>query len=1069
MSYKGTSLSQLEVRSILTVLFALLLSLNVSAVACGAEKESFQTSPRMLYSAKSFEATQEDKKTRTLEPGKPIEGELAGGEAHSYELNLTAGQYLHLVVDQRGVDVTVVFLGPDGTKLLEVDTPNGTQGPESVTVVAEAAGRYRLEVRSPDQSSTRGRYEVKIENIRPATQQDRMRIRAEQAFTEAEGLRAQGKPDAIQRAIEKYDVALSAYRALSDLGEQGKISAAIGTSYGALHDTRKALEYFERGLLLFQAAGDRDREAHLLNDIGVFYKTVGDFQMALNHFGRALSIFRSIGDRTKEARTRRIIGEVYESIGEKQKAIDYYNQALAIFQSVGDKSREAWTLYNLGFAYRTAGEGQLAIDPLNRALSLYQALGDRPGEASTLIEIAYTYIILNERQKALDLFAQVRSLFKTLNDAEGEAYVLHGIGVVYRDLGEREKTLEYFNQALSVWRTVGNPSGEFMTLYQVARAERANGSLLAARSDIEAVLNHIEAQRGKINSQEFRASYFAAQQELYEFYVSLLMQLHKQQPSQRHDATALQASERARARSLLELLTEARANIREDVDPALLEREGGLQQQLTTKAERLMRLRGNVLSKEQTYNAKQELETVEKEIEALTVEHQQVRAQIRIKSPRYADLTQPSTLSLKEIQQLLDPDTLLLEYALGVEQSYLWAITPTTLQSFELPKRAEVEALAKRVYQLLTARSRRPVGEPAEARLVRLAAVDAEYVSAAGALSKMLLQDVSDQLRSKRLLIVGDGALQYIPFAALPEPASNNELRAVANVPLLVNHEVVNLPSASTLSVLRQDLSKRKPAAKAVAILADPVFDKDDPRINTSGATALQPATQAASLNANVRTRDIERAMEDLEGNPRFPPVRLTAAGWEAEEISKLVPAKERMQALDFAANRRMATSPELSQYRIVHFATHAFINSAHPELSGIVLSLVNERGEPQDGFLSVSEIFNLKLPAELVVLSACQTGLGKEVKGEGMIGMTRAFMYAGALRMVVSLWSVDDRATSAMMARFYKKMLRGQKQPPSAALRAAQLAMWKETGWKAPYYWAGFIFQGEWKQMSAN
>jgi CHAT domain-containing protein len=291
---------------------------------------------------------------------------------------------------------------------------------------------------------------------------------------------------------------------------------------------------------------------------------------------------------------------------------------------------------------------------------------------------------------------------------------------------------------------------------------------------------------------------------------------------------------------------------------------------------------------------------------------------------------------------------------------------------------------------------------------------------------------------------------------------------AVLDCPLLVNHEIVNLPSASTLAVLHQDLSGRRLAAKVVAILADPVFDKDDMRVKAIGV-AWKPSTQSALLNGNALTRDIERAMEDLDGNPQFPPLRLNAAHWEAKEISKLVPARERMQALDFAANRQTVTSSELSRYRIVHFATHAFNNSAHPELSGIVLLLVNERGDPQDGFLRLSEIFNLKLPTELVVLSGCQTGLGKEVKGEGLIGLTRGFMYAGAPRMVVSLWSADDRATSVLMTRFYKKMLGGQKQPPSAALRAAQIEMWKESGLKAPYFCAGFIFQGEWKQMGVN
>jgi CHAT domain-containing protein len=170
------------------------------------------------------------------------------------------------------------------------------------------------------------------------------------------------------------------------------------------------------------------------------------------------------------------------------------------------------------------------------------------------------------------------------------------------------------------------------------------------------------------------------------------------------------------------------------------------------------------------------------------------------------------------------------------------------------------------------------------------------------------------------------------------------------------------------------------------------------------------------------------------------------------------------MQAFDFAASFATATNPQLSQYRIVHFATHGILNSVHPELSGVVLSLVDEKGTPQqNGFLRLRHIFNLNLPAELVVLSACETGLGQDVKGEGLVGLTRGFMYAGAPRVLVSLWSVNDRGTSELMSRFYKKMLQ-EGLHPAAALRAAQIEMLQNSQWKEPYYWAAFTLQGEWR-----
>jgi CHAT domain-containing protein len=232
--------------------------------------------------------------------------------------------------------------------------------------------------------------------------------------------------------------------------------------------------------------------------------------------------------------------------------------------------------------------------------------------------------------------------------------------------------------------------------------------------------------------------------------------------------------------------------------------------------------------------------------------------------------------------------------------------------------------------------------------------------------------------------------------------------------------------------------------------------------VTSRRASAIRGATAAEELPA---LRDVTRALADLSGRRReegFRLARLFGTRQEAESIAALVPASERLTALDFAASRATATSPELGRYRILHVASHALADDLHPELSGLILSLVNERGEPQDGFLRAYELFNLKLPAELVVLSACQTGLGKEIKGEGLVGLTQGFMYAGARRVVVSLWPLDDRATARLMRRFYLHLLGPEKLSPAAALRAAQAEMWRD-GWQ-PYHWAAFTLQGEWQ-----
>jgi CHAT domain-containing protein len=178
-----------------------------------------------------------------------------------------------------------------------------------------------------------------------------------------------------------------------------------------------------------------------------------------------------------------------------------------------------------------------------------------------------------------------------------------------------------------------------------------------------------------------------------------------------------------------------------------------------------------------------------------------------------------------------------------------------------------------------------------------------------------------------------------------------------------------------------------------------------------------------------------------------------------------MVPAPQRRALFDFDASLATVEAGDLAAYRNIHLATHSVIDTHHPELSGIVLSLVDRRGALQDGFLRLHELFNLKLPADLVVLSACQTALGPEVRGEGIIGLARGFMYAGAARIVATEWKVDDAATAELMKRFYAAMLGPSRQRPSAALRAAQLSMWRDPAWRSPYFWAGFTMIGEWRE----
>ena len=865
-----------------------------------------------------------------------------------------------------------------------------------------------------------------------------------------------------QKALEYLDQALTVWRAIGDHHLEAitlLINARVNYALGEPH---KSLESCLLALPVMRVVGDQSGEAGTFTMIGTVYRLLGEPQQALDHFAQALPLWRAVGDRRNEATVLNNMGTVYNLLGEPQKAFHYFQQVLPLVRAIGDRRVEAITLGNMGNVYNLLDDPEKALGYLDQALALAREIGDRRIEAGVLTQIGTAYSSRDHR-KAVEDLERALQLRVVVSDRQGEAITLNQLGRAFNLSGEPQKALEYYGQALPIWRAVGDRNGEVAALYGMARAESKLDDLLQASQRTEAALNIINTLRTKVASRDLRASYFASVQDLYKLHIDLLMRLHRRQPAAGFDVAALQAYEQARARSLIDMLTEAGADIRQGVDPGLLARERSLQQLLNAEAERQIHLLGGQHTAESAAAER-------RKIDELLTQLLAIEAELKARSPRYAALTQPTPLGLAEIQTAVTDDaTLLLEYSLGEERSYLWTVTATSFSSYELPPRATIEAAARRCYELLTARNRYVKFETAEEKRERVRQADAEYPNAAAALSNMLLGPVAAQLGQKRLLVVPDGALEYLPFAALTVPGQastagpQNARGQVPFVPLMVHHEVTSIPSASTLAVLRRELQGRAPAEKVVAVFADPVFDKADERVtealsrNASGGHHRAPAASAEAKTAAAELEVPDKSSYEVPALPRLPYTRQ-----EAEAILALAPATGRKAALGFEANRTAAMSEDLSRYRILHLATHSFLDSMHPELSGIALSMLDRQGRPQDGFLRSHEVFNLRLGAELVVLSGCRTGLGKEVKGEGLYGMTRGFMYAGSKRVLVSLWDVQDQATARLMTDFYRGLLGPKRPNTAAALRAAQIAMWREGRWQAPYYWAGFVLQGE-------
>ena len=988
--------------------------------------------------------------------------DLRPGVTHRYAVDLHAGEFLHAVVAPHGIDVEARLIGPEGNELLAVDLSYDQLVAETIMTIGERDGRYEIHVRPVVENAPAGRYTIRVEAIRGATASDRVRVQAMRDLETGVRLRSTRQPkdmndaraplEAARRGFheaadrenearagyeaannlmnlvtpEGFDLAqqvLAAYRERDDEVGIARTLQVIGSmqmTSGKLADAQATLT---ESLAFSRKTDDVVQQMLSSNTLGIVYGRMGRTQKAIEAFEYALPLSRIVRQPRLAFSLLNNLGIANKDLGDYRRSIEYYDRAL---DAVGDQdpSFEATVLNNVGNLHEILGDYDKALAAHERALLLARQAGSVENEARGLNTIGSTYYKLGEFQKALEYHEQALAIRRRVNDRIGESASLDGAALARHRLGRSDRAVADLRSALGLRRDTGERLRESDTLLHLAQVERDRGHTAAALEHIEDAVQLTELLRGQLLGPDLRESFFAREQERYEVYVDVLMQLDRERPGEGFDRRGFEASEAGRARVLLESLIDARADIRSGIDAALLERERDNHRRLNAASARLSTLLTRQATPEAIGAARTEFETIASEGRAL-------QARIRQESPAYAALTQPRPLSADETRDILDDDTIVFEYALGDARSWMWAVTNDGVSAFELSPRQEIERAARSVYDLAMARQPR-TGESAAARSARVIKADAEWRERSTDLARMILGPAaarfSDRWRGKRLVIVATEMLQYVPFSALPDPLNQ--------LPLVVDHELVKLPSVSVLAAIRQQADARSAPKKTLAVFADPVFDAGDPRVEAA---------------AGVRKA----------GGPSLS--RLPFSKREAIEIASFVPPGERLEATDFRANRATAIGGDLANYRFVHFATHGVFDAEEPRLSGLVFSLVDRNGKPQDGYLRLGDVYNMRLPADVVVLSGCQTALGKEIRGEGLVGLTRGFMYAGARRVVASLWEVDDLATAELMRRFYRGMIIDGL-APAAALRAAQRELSRQPRWASPFFWSAFELQGDWR-----
>lgn len=978
---------------------------------------------------------QQDASWRKLRVGAPVEGIIRRSQSETYVLDLDEASSAEIELEQGGHDFAFVVT-PPAAEAFEVDARES--GPEPLLIHAVQAGRYRVQVRLADGSVPEARYKLRLISTRPEREDDQMRADAQMAATDARRLVRKGGLPNLNLALERNDVALALWRKLGDRAGESAAMLQRGGIYFFLNDTEKAPSWDLSGLAAARESNSQWLEGEGLNNLAIAEWRIGSVNDAASHLNDAENLWKDLGNSYGEAAALSNLGILNRETGSYAESARCYQEALPILTRLSDKAHLAIVLSNLGVVQHALAEDRQALASLSRSAELFRQSGNKAGEGRAMLHIGRILLATGHRQKAeavaeralaaasdvkdtrsesdelnllgdfemaegkaaaaLEFYNRALQLYDSLSNRSGKADSLHRIGVAEERSGNTDSAAAYLKQALELRHALGNRDGEAESLFQLARVEDKAGNLESACEHIDQALNLTDSVRVLASGPYDRMTYLSSKEQYFSFAIELYMEMEARKAHQGYAVRAFEIAERGRSRSLLDEIehgSTARASLNSD---SRLRRVSSELQFWSTRRSNLDQQRDSP-----------ELPAVNRRIDTLLDEFHDLESASSFIAG--SALPPSQTMAMSTIQrEVLDPETVLIEFALGDRGSTLWLVTMQSMTSYRLPGRMVITQAASEFNASVSAPT---------------ATLAAQLIQGAGVrLSNLLFWQAAHEMKGKRLVIVAEDVLLHTPFAALPDPLSHH--------PMAADHEIVSVPSASVLAAIRLRVKKTRPAEDNIAVVADPVFDAGDQR------------------NRNpVRGSRVEFA-------------RLPNSRAEADNLLALQPGEKNLRAVDFDANRSLFTSGRLGSYRIIHIGTHAVVFHSQPELARLVLSLRGSDGKPRDGFLFAYDIAQLNLRAELVTLAGCKTGLGEQVRGEGTVGLSHAFLESGSASVLVSLWDVDDESSAELMRLFYDALLRGQ-MGPGAALRRAEMAMASQGRWKSSD-WAAWTLIGDWR-----
>lgn len=796
----------------------------------------------------------------------------------------------------------------------------------------------------------------------------------------------------------------------------------IGNYYYAETSLTEAAQNFQAALDLARTIDDAKLQAESLIYLGYVEYRKAAWQELISFSTSAEELIDGESEPFLMGQITSGFAEAFIETGLPEVGLQKYQQGLDYFRQTPARDGPVGMSWGIGRAQYLLARYPEALTTLQQTLADAESNELHLWAAQSRDYLGRTYAAMNQQTQALEQFETALGLYEDKGNPMEAARVRALIAQVYQTQGKLDDALRFYQRSLQTFNALNDHIDRSVTLFAMGQLEMKRGNYDVAESHFRQSIETTESIRSMSSTRDLTAAFSATVHDRYLQYIHCLMRRNDKQAV----VQAFEISESARARSLAEFLRGTETNLLAGMDPDLSKQEKSLRHLIRAKEDARVSLVAGEYEKA-------ELEKSDAELAQLKQQYETVSATISDRYPAYEQITRSRGWDLARIQQQVvnDDDTILLEYIVGLDKSYVWAITRNSVTAHEIS--GDVSKPAEDVYNLLK--------EPVQA------GNDNQLAQAAQSLSQMILTPVADQLDKRRIIVIADGTLNYIPFQMLPSPSANSE-------PLVARHEIINAPSASILGELREEVAVRGVRSKVLAAFGNPAFG---PATEQAASASPQPGEH---LRYALRDIDLNRDSFDLSAIGQ-----LFYAEREINSLREIATPEATFSATGFAANRQQLFSLDFSQYAILHFATHGLLDPKRPEHSGILLSTVDDHGKELKGFIGLQDVYSLRAPVDLVVLSACQTGLGKEIRGEGLVGLTRGFMYAGATTVVASLWKVHDEATSELMKRFYTEMLQNRK-TPDEALRIAQNSIRETPQWSAPHYWAGFTLQGEYRYV---